>query len=427
MMTETAATAEVEEKAKAAKAASRRLATIGTTAKNNALLAMAEALGDARAVILDANQRDLSVAADKGVPPHMRDRLALNEKRIAAMQDGLHQLIALPDPVGMVMAGWRRPNGLQMTKVRVPLGVLGIIYESRPNVTVDAASLCLKAGNAVVLRGGSEAIYSNIALTNVISQAAESAGIPAGAISLIENTDRAAARHLMILNQYIDCLIPRGGASLIETVVKNATVPVIETGTGNCHIYVDDYAEPDIARDIVYNAKVSRPSVCNSLETLLVNAEFAGSVFTLEHLLKPLLEAGVELRGCPTTCVLLETRNIAVKPATEEDYFTEFNDLILAVKVVNTLEEAIDHINHYGTRHSEAIITTNYEAAQKFTDEVDAAAVYVNASTRFTDGYAFGFGAEIGISNQKLHARGPMGLEELTTYKYVVRGDGQIR
>lgn len=423
---EQAARGEVEAKAKAAKDASRKLGTVGTAAKNAALIAMAEALGDRSAEILDANQRDLSLAADKGVPPHMRDRLALNEKRIAAMQEGLHQIAALPDPIGVVLGGWRRPNGLQINRVRVPLGVLGIIYESRPNVTVDAASLCLKAGNAVVLRGGSEAIYSNIALTNVIAEAAESACIPSGAISLIENTDRAAARHLMTLNKYVDCLIPRGGASLIETVVKNATVPVIETGTGNCHVYVDATGNAQMAAEIIINAKVSRPSVCNSAETLLIHSEFEqanpGSIF---QLLEPLHDKGVELRCCPRSLEIAQS--LGATPVSEEDYFTEFNDLILAVKVVDSLDDAISHINHYGTRHSEAIVTEDYAAAQKFVDEVDAAAVYVNASTRFTDGYEFGFGAEIGISNQKLHARGPMGLEELTTIKYVVRGNGQIR
>lgn len=422
---------EVEEKAKTAKNASRKLGTIGTAVKNAALAAMAEALSDRSAEILDANQRDLSLAADKGVPTHMRDRLALNEKRIAAMQEGLQQIVALPDPIGVVLGGWRRPNGLQINKVRVPLGVLGIIYESRPNVTVDAASLCLKAGNAVVLRGGSEAIHSNIALTKVIAEAAESAGIPAGSISLIESTDRAAARHLMTLNQYIDCLIPRGGASLIETVVKNATVPVIETGTGNCHIYVDATADIKMAAEIIVNAKCSRPSVCNAAETLLIHqrqmewnsGEGSGAL----DVLKALQERGVELRGCVKTCSIAQAAGLNIQPATNEDYFTEFNDLILAVKVVDSLDDAISHINYYGTRHSEAIVTEDYAAAQKFVDEVDAAAVYVNASTRFTDGYEFGFGAEIGISNQKLHARGPMGLEELTTIKYVVRGNGQVR
>jgi glutamate-5-semialdehyde dehydrogenase len=441
MSDEQRARAEVEAKARAAKAASRRLATVGTRAKNDALRAMAEALRERAGEILDANARDLALAADKGVPPHMRDRLALNEKRVAGLHEGLRQVADLPDPIGTVLGGWRRPNGLQINKVRVPLGVLGIIYESRPNVTVDAAALALKSGNAAVLRGGSEAIHSNTALTRVISEAAERAGIPAGAISLIENTDRAAVRHLMTLNGLIDCLIPRGGASLIETVVKNATVPVIETGTGNCHVYIHGGADMDVAAKIVLNAKCSRPSVCNAAETLLIDHEVAvpwGVVRRLDGttyensfgtILQQLHAAGVEIRGCPTTREIAGTQavGVPVTPATDADYFTEFNDLTLAVKVVASLEEAIDHINHYGTRHSEAIVTRDYAAAQRFADEVDAAAVYVNASTRFTDGYEFGFGAEIGISNQKLHARGPMGLEELTTVKYVVRGDGQVR
>ncbi|GAB4460508.1 MAG: glutamate-5-semialdehyde dehydrogenase [Armatimonadaceae bacterium] len=422
-MDEQAVLNEVEGKASAAKTAARKLATVGTATKDAALAAMADALVARTGEVLEANEKDLRLAADKGVPPHMRDRLALNEKRIAAMQEALHQLIALPDPVGTVIGGWRRPNGLQINRVRVPLGVIGIIYESRPNVTVDAASLCLKAGNAVVLRGGSEAIHSNIALTRIIADAAEGAGIPTGAISLIENTDRAAARHLMTLNRYVDCLIPRGGASLIETVVNNATVPVIETGTGNCHVYVDTYADLEMARKVTINAKCQRPSVCNSAETLLVHSAIAETF--LPKVLADLHAAGVEIRGCPRTQKLAE--GTLISPATEDDFFTEFNDLILAVKIVDSLDDAIDHINHYGTRHSEAILTENYAHAQRFVDEVDAAAVYVNASTRFTDGYEFGFGAEIGISNQKLHARGPMGLEELTTTKYIVRGNGQVR
>ncbi len=437
------ATAEVETKARQAKDASRRLATIGTAAKNAALLAMSDALGEQQAEILDANARDIAQARDRGLTPHLIERLTLNDKRIAAMRDGLTQVAGLPDPVGVIVGGWRRPNGLQISKVRVPLGVVGIIYESRPNVTVDAAALCLKAGCAVVLRGGSEAIHSNVALANVIARAATQTGIPDGAISLIETTDRAAARHLMTLNKYVDCLIPRGGAGLIETVVKNATVPVIETGTGNCHVYVDKDADFAMAERIILNAKCSRPSVCNAAETLLVHADSAPAF--LPGALRRLQEAGVAVRGCARTQemnaaaprlrfseadqpVHLEVNiPVWIERATEDDYFAEFNDLTLAVKVVDSLDDAITHVNHYGTRHSEAIVTRDYAAAQKFCDEVDAAAVYVNASTRFTDGYEFGFGAEIGISNQKLHARGPMGLEELTTTKYVVRGDGQVR
>ena len=426
------AIAEVEQKAEAAKKASRTLATIGTAAKNTALLCVADALGENLSELLDANARDLGAAKDKGVPTHMIDRLALSTKRISAMQNGLREVAALADPVGNVIGGWRRPNGLHISKMRVPLGVIGVIYESRPNVTIDAASLCLKAGNAVVLRGGSEAIYSNIALAQRFARTVEEAGLPAGSVSLIENTDRASVHHLMTLNAFVDCLIPRGGAGLIEAVVKNATVPVIETGTGNCHIYIDGTADFQMAQDIVVNAKCSRPSVCNALETLLIDDrmvdEWAGEFVT--ELFAELIGQGVELRvGGRLYSLMAEYPAFKGKiiRATEADYCTEFNDLILAVKVVDGLDAAISHINHYGTRHSEAIITQDYNAAQRFCDEVDAAAVYVNASTRFTDGYEFGFGAEIGISNQKLHARGPMGLEELTTTKYVVRGDGQVR
>jgi glutamate-5-semialdehyde dehydrogenase len=419
--TDDEAVREVETKARAAKAASVTLANAGMAAKNAALLSMADELGAARLSLTEANARDLSLAREKGVAPHMVDRLALDDRRIAAMQVGLRQVAALPDPVGEVVGGWRRPNGLQLTKIRVPLGVIGIIYESRPNVTVDAASLCLKAGNAVVLRGGSEAIYSNTALAGVLRAALTATGLPADAICLIESTDRAAVRHLMTLNRYLDCLIPRGGASLIQTVVENATVPVIETGTGNCHVYVHADADIVMAGDIIVNAKCSRPSVCNAAETLLLDAGLPRE--SMLAILGRLSDAGVELRGCERTPLSGKLD----RPATEEDYFSEFNDLILAVRVVDSLDEAIFHINHYGTRHSEAIVTGDYAAAQEFVDRVDAAAVYVNASTRFTDGYEFGFGAEIGISNQKLHARGPMGLTELTTTKYIVRGNGQVR
>ncbi len=426
------ATVEVEQKAQAAKKASRTLATIGTAAKNVALLSIADALETRQAELLDANARDLANAKDNGFEGVMLDRLALSSKRLAQMAAGVRQVAALSDPVGNIVTGWRRPNGLQISKTRVPLGVIGMIYESRPNVTVDAAVLCLKAGNAVVLRGGSDAIHSNTALARLLAETVEEAGLPEGCISFIENTDRASVRHLMTLNQYVDCLIPRGGASLIETVVKNATVPVIETGTGNCHVYVDGTADFQMAQDIVVNAKCSRPSVCNALETLLLDDrivdEWAGEFVT--ELFAELIGQGVELRVDDRLHGLLSdfpAFSGKITRATEADYFAEFNDLTLAVKVVDGLDAAIAHINHYGTRHSEAIITQDYNMAQRFCDEVDAAAVYVNASTRFTDGYEFGFGAEIGISNQKLHARGPMGLEELTTIKYVVRGDGQVR
>ena len=412
---------EVEDKGCAAKSAARMLATAGTDAKNAALTAMADALEANRDAIIDANRRDLADAKDKGMTAHLIERLTLNAKRIGEMQAGLAQVAALPDPIGAALSGWRRPNGLQIAKTRVPLGVIGIIYESRPNVTVDAAALCLKSGNAALLRGGSEAVYSNIALADVLQDALETAGLPRTCIQLIQSTDRAAARRLMTLNGFVDCLIPRGGASLIKTVVEKATVPVIETGTGNCHVYVDKAADFAMAAEITLNAKVQRPSVCNSAETLLVHQQIAPEFLTFIG--PQLTEAGVEIRADARTRVFLPE----AVPAAEEDWYTEYNALILAVKVVDSLEAAVEHINTYGTQHSEAIITEDYAAAQSFTDHVDCAAVYVNASTRFTDGFEFGFGAEIGISNQKLHARGPMGLEELTTYKYIVRGSGQVR
>jgi len=417
----TLAIEEVEDKGRAAKVAARALAIAGTNAKNAALLAMADALGAHQNAILEANARDIAGAKERGLTPHLVERLTLTPRRIGEMQTGLRQVAALPDPIGAVLSGWRRPNGLQITKTRVPLGVIGIIYESRPNVTVDAAALCLKSGNAALLRGGSEAIHSNVALARVLQGALQAVGLPTACVQLIESTDRAAARRLMTLNESVDCLIPRGGASLIKTVIETATVPVIETGTGNCHVYVDKDADFAMAAEIVLNAKVQRPSVCNSAETLLVHQSIAAAFLPLIG--RRLTEANVEVRGDERTRALLP----ASVEATEQDWYEEFNALVLAVKVVDSLEDALSHINTYGTRHSEAIITENYAASQAFTDGVDCAAVYVNASTRFTDGFEFGFGAEIGISNQKLHARGPMGLEELTTYKYVVRGQGQIR
>ena len=417
----TLAIEEVEDKGRAAKVAARALAIAGTNAKNAALLAMADALGAHQNAILEANARDIAGAKERGLTPHLVERLTLTPRRIGEMQTGLRQVAALPDPIGAVLSGWRRPNGLQITKTRVPLGVIGIIYESRPNVTVDAAALCLKSGNAALLRGGSEAIHSNVALARVLQGALQTVGLPTACVQLIESTDRAAARRLMTLNESVDCLIPRGGASLIKTVIETATVPVIETGTGNCHVYVDKDADFAMAAEIVLNAKVQRPSVCNSAETLLVHQSIAAAFLPLIG--RRLTEANVEVRGDERTRALLP----ASVEATEQDWYEEFNALVLAVKVVDSLEDALSHINTYGTRHSEAIITENYAASQAFTDGVDCAAVYVNASTRFTDGFEFGFGAEIGISNQKLHARGPMGLEELTTYKYVVRGQGQIR
>ena len=405
-------------KAQAAKAASAVLNCMGSVKKNEALLAMAQALRDNTAYILAENEKDLEAGRQKGTSKAMLDRLALSEARIDGMAQGLESVARLDDPVGEVTHTSLRPNGLSIGAKRVPLGVVGIIYEARPNVTSDAAGLCLKTGNATVLRGGSDAINSNIAVVNVLRKAIGSAGLPEDAIQLIDDTSREAATYMMGLNGVIDVLIPRGGAGLIQSVVKNATVPVIETGTGNCHVYIDESADLVMGVSIIHNAKVSRPSVCNAAESLLVHASVANAFLPM---MQQKLE-GVELRGCERTRAI-----ISVNAATEEDYYTEYNDYILAVKVVESLDEAIDHINKYGTKHSEAIVTESYKNAEAFLDRVDAAAVYVNASTRFTDGNEFGFGAEIGISTQKLHARGPMGLKELTTIKYIIRGSGQVR
>jgi glutamate-5-semialdehyde dehydrogenase len=412
---------EVVGKARRARAAAAALASASSAAKDAALKAVAEALASHVSDILKANAADVQSARKAGSPAAFIDRLLLNEKRIREMADGIGDVIALPDPVGQVIDGWKRPNGLEIRKVRVPLGVVGIIYESRPNVTADAAALCLKAGNAVILRGGSEALESNKALVRVIRSALASAGLPEDAVQLVETTDRAAAQQMMKLNGLIDVLIPRGGAGLIRSVIENATVPVIETGVGNCHVYVDSAVDLGMAQEIAFNAKCQRPGVCNAMETLLVHQGVAQEF--LPAMSERLMQAGVEIRGCERTRKLVP----AAKGATEEDWETEYLGLILAVKVVDSLDEAIAHINRYGTMHSEAIITKDYDAARKFCEQVDAAAVYVNASTRFTDGYQYGLGAEIGISTQKLHARGPMGLEELTTYKWVVFGDGQVR
>ncbi len=412
---------ELKEIGRKAKEAAYKLATLSTNQKNEALLAMARALEERSAVILAANEADMEEGRAKGLSNALLDRLLLTPERIREMAEGLRALAALPDPVGEVVRMWTRPNGLQIGKMRVPLGVVGIIYEARPNVTVDAAGLCLKSGNAVILRGGSEAINSNKAIASVISMAATNAGIPEGAIQLIGTTDREAVNILMRMNEYIDVLIPRGGAGLIQTVVQNATVPVLETGVGNCHVYVEEDADLEMAKRIVVNAKTQRPGVCNAMETLLVHEAVAPAF--LPMVAEALREKGVELRGCPRTCEIIPD----CIPATEDDWKTEYLDLILAIRVVNDLDEAIEHIHTYGTKHSEAIVTSSYKKAREFLQRVDAAAVYVNASTRFTDGYQFGFGAEIGISTQKLHARGPMGLEELTTTKYIIFGDGQIR
>ncbi|MGO0123544.1 glutamate-5-semialdehyde dehydrogenase [Desulfothermobacter acidiphilus] len=413
--------AAVKVKAERAKAAARRLAYLSTAVKDRALLSMADALEREQDLILAANHRDMEAARAKGLSQALLDRLLLNQKRVQEMAKGLREVAQLPDPVGEMVAMWKRPNGLLIGQMRVPLGVVGIIYEARPNVTVDAAGLCLKAGNAVVLRGGSEALNSNAAIVQVIARAATAAGVPEGAIEFIDLPEREAAQVLMRLNGYVDVLIPRGGAGLIQTVIRTATVPVIETGVGNCHTYVDAAADLAKAEAIVINAKCQRPGVCNAMETLLVHREVAPRFLPVVG--EKLRELGVEIRGCPLTQQYLPWAT----PAQEEDWATEFLDLILAVRVVADLDEALDHIYRYGTRHSEAIVTEDYTAARRFLEEVDAAAVYVNASTRFTDGGQFGFGAEIGISTQKLHARGPMGLKELTTVKYIVLGEGQVR
>jgi len=412
---------EVISQAKQAKKAARKLAGIPTDVKNRALLKIAARLEDSMDEIIAVNNKDMEAGEKAGLSRALLDRLKLNEKRIKDMADGLRELVNLDDPVGEVIRMWKRPNGLQIGQMRVPLGVVGIIYEARPNVTVDAAGLCLKAGNAVILRGGSEAINSNKILTRVTAETAVEAGLPEGAVQLIQTTDREAVRVLFELNEYLDVLIPRGGAGLIKTVVNGSKVPVIETGVGNCHVYVDSAADLDMALDIVFNAKTSRPAVCNAAESLLVHRDIAEEF--LPRLYKLFEEKGVELRGCDQSLRIIP----AIKKAEEEDWSREYLDYIMAVKVVESFEEAVDHINNYGTKHSEAIVTNDYSKSQRFLQEIDAAAVYVNASTRFTDGNQFGLGAEIGISTQKLHARGPMGLKELTTTKYIVLGQGQIR
>jgi len=405
----------------AAKKAASVLATASEQQKNEALLKMAEALIVNSDEILEQNRADLENARQNGMPDHMIDRLALNLRRLEDMALGVRHVVSLKDPIGEVLSMTRRPNGLIIGKQRVPLGVIGMIYESRPNVTVDAASLCIKSGNAVILRGGKEAFLSNMALTRIIRRSLEDAGLPADCVIMVEDTSRETAVRLMQLTGYVDVLIPRGGAGLIRSVVENAKVPVIETGVGNCHVYVDSEADLDMAVEILFNAKCSRPSVCNAAETLLVAEPVAGEF--LPRAKKRLDEKDVEWRGCEKAREILP----GIAAATEEDYYTEYLDYILAVKVVRDAGDAIEHINRYGSGHSEAIVTTNYFTAQRFLREVDAACVYVNASTRFTDGFVFGFGAEIGISTQKMHARGPMGLNELTTIKYIVYGEGQVR
>lgn len=410
----------LEEMGALAKQAARKLAVAGSQ-KDKALEAIADALIAHTQEILAANGEDLDAARANGMSQSLLDRLALNEKRIQRMAQGVRQVAAQPDPVGQVLEGSLRPNGLRIEKVSVPLGVVGMIYEARPNVTADAAALCLKAGNAVILRGGKEAFRSNRAIAQVMRQAVESAGLPADSIQLVEDTSRASSVEMMGLTGYLDVLIPRGGAGLIRTVVENSRVPVIETGVGNCHVYVDDAADTDMAVNIIFNAKTSRPSVCNAIETVLVHKDAAQRV--LPAVKAKLDEKQVEIRGCERTCQILS----GCTPATEEDWSTEYLDYILAVKVVDSLDEAMDHIARYSSGHSECIVTENYAHAERFLNEVDSAAVYVNASTRFTDGGEFGLGAEVGISTQKLHARGPMGVRQLTSQKFIIRGSGQIR
>ena len=408
-------------KGQRAKAAALTLASISTEVKNNALLNIADRLMKYSDEILEQNALDLNAAKEKGISAAMLDRLMLTKERITSMAEGARQVAALPDPIGEVIHMDKRPNGLLIGKTRVPLGVIGIIYEARPNVTSDAAVLCLKAGNAVILRGGSEAIHSNKCIAAIMKKAVMESGLPEGSIDLIEDTSRQTATELMRLNEYLDVLIPRGGCGLIQSVVENATVPIIETGVGNCHIYVDKTADFEMARNIIINAKTSRPAVCNAAEKLLIDRCIAEEF--LPFITKSLVENNVEIR-CDEETLKLYPDGILAK---EDEWYLEYSDYIIAIKIVKDISEAIQHINKYSSKHSEAIITKDYNHALRFHREIDSAAVYVNASTRFTDGFEFGFGAEIGISTQKMHARGPMGLNELTSIKYIIFGDGQIR
>lgn len=407
--------------ARSAKEVSFRLAALSSRVKDEALLRMAEGLLREKDFLIAENQKDLENAQKKGLSAAMIDRLTLSEAVIEGMAQGLREIAALPDPVGQVVKMWRRPNGLLVGKMRIPLGVIGVIYESRPNVTADAAALCLKAGNAVILRGGSEAINSNLAIAKVLQEAMEAAGVPSEAVQVVPFTDRQAVEEMLKLEEYIDVIIPRGGEGLIKFVVERSRIPVIKHYKGVCHIFVDASAELEMAINICFNAKVQRPGVCNAMETLLVHQEIAPKF--LPPMAERFRSAGVELRGCPRTRELIPD----IKEATEEDWYAEYLDLILAVRIVEGIEEAIGHILKYGSRHTEAIITSDYRNAQRFLREVDSSTVLVNASTRFSDGYQFGLGAEIGISTTKLHAFGPMGVEDLTTTKFIVYGDGQIR
>ncbi len=410
-----------------ARAASRQLARLDAATKNAGLLAMADEILAAKDEILAANARDVEQGTANGLSKPMLERLTLDEKKLAAMAQGIREVAALPDPVGETIREWTRPNGLRITKVRVPIGVVGIIYESRPNVTSDAAVLCTKTGNATILRGGSEAIHSNVAIAAALSRGGAKAGLPADAIVLIPVTDREAVRHMCEMDRYLDCIVPRGGKGLIEAVVSHARMPVIKHYDGICIMYVDKDADLAMAQSIVLNAKCQRPGVCNAIETVLVHRDVAEKFFATTG--TALLERNVEIRGDELALRILgdEHRTSKVIPATPQDFRTEFLDLILAVKVVDSVDEAIAHIEENGSHHSDGIVTANAATAERFLAEVDSATVYWNASTRFTDGGEFGFGAEIGISTDKLHARGPMALEELTTYKYQLRGNGQVR
>jgi len=411
----------VSDKAKKAKAASRALANISTEIKNSALFKMAVGLEKEASRLMTENKKDVVEAEKKGLSKAMIDRLTLNADRIKAMAEGLREVAALPDPVGEVLKMWRRPNGMEVGRMRVPIGLIGIIYESRPNVTADSAALCLKSGNAVLLRGGSEAVHSNMAISQVLSKAGSEAGIPDGSVSFIENPDRACVMEMLKLNQFIDLIIPRGGEGLIRMVSENSTIPVIKHDKGVCHVYVDCKADPEMAGEICFNAKVQRPGTCNAMETMLVHKDLSSSF--LPAMIGRFIKAGVEVRGCAKTRTLVPD----VKQATDADWDTEYNDLVLNVKVVDNMNDAMEHIAAHGSQHSESIVTNDYLNARRFLREVDASAVFVNASTRLNDGYEFGLGAEIGISTTRIHARGPMGLEELTSTKFIVLGSGQIR
>ncbi len=410
----------LEQMGKNAKVAARKLGTLQEK-KDAALTAIAAALREKTPEILAANAIDLQSGEQNGMTSALMDRLRLTPERIEGMAAGVDQIAGMTDPIGEVLTGKRLPNGLRIEQVRVPLGVIGIIYEARPNVTADAAALCLKAGSAVILRGGKEAFSSNRCITNVMREAIAKAGLPEDCIQLVQDTSRESAKEMMGLTDYLDVLIPRGGAGLIRSVVENSRVPVIQTGAGNCHVYVDEFADIPMAAEIIFNAKTQRPSVCNAIETILVHRNIAEKA--LPVIKAKLDEKPVELRGCPLTCEILKD----ITKAEDADWATEYLDYILAVKVVDSIDEAMNHIAQYSTGHSECIVTESYHNANRFTEEVDCAAVYVNASTRFTDGGMFGMGAEIGISTQKLHARGPMGLAQLTSTKFIVRGDGQVR